>query len=352
MSRISTKELVARLEKGKTIAAVVLLGEQPYLRDACRAHLIDRFVPAASRTWGVSRYSAERGETRAALEQAQTLPMLSPQQIVFLEDAEAIEKLGEKSRESAIEQLDSYLANPAPFTVLVVEARGLDQRMKLAKLLAEKSLVVEVNLTEDPAERQGVTVALAKAIAKEQCVEFEEGAAEDLAEFVAADLMLLKTEIDKLATYAGERKVIRRQDISTMVISGKTTTVWELANMLAARKQKDALEFLNRLLRDGEEPLPMLGAMTWMYRKLIEASEVKGMPTGWQVARTLGMRPEQAELALQNSRKIPRARLLNGLRALQRADDLLKRRGEDARAVMEFLLTELTAPTATRSVNR
>ena len=343
MARVSPEELLARLEKGKPIFALLLLGEERYLRDACRAQLIERFVPEASRTWGVSRYSAERGETHAALEQAQTLPMLSPLQVVFLEDGEAIEKLGEKNRDQAVGLLEDYLGNPAPFTVLVVEATGLDQRMKLAKLLMEETLVVEVGIGEDAEDRQAAAVALARAIGKEQGVEFEQGAAEDLAEFVAADLMRLKTEIDKLATFAGARKLIRRADVSAIVVSEKTTTVWELADMLASRQSKMALEFLDRLLRDGEEPLPMLGAMAWMYRKLIEASEIQGAANGWQAARQLGMRPEQAELALQNARKIPKARLLDGLRALQEADDRLKGGVEDARAVMEFLVTNLAA---------
>jgi len=290
----------------------------------------------------VSRYSADRGETQAALEQAQTLPMLARLQIVFLEDAEAIEKFGEKNREEAVAQLEAYLEDPAPFTVFVAEATGLDQRMKLGKLLAEKTLVVECGLGESLNERQAAAVALARAIAKEEDVGFEKGAAEDLAEFVAADLLRLKTEIDKLTTYAAERKMIRREDVSALVVSEKTTTVWELADMLASRQSKKALEFLDRLLRDGEEPLPMLGAMTWMYRKLIEASEVRGVANGWQAARALGMRPEQAELALQSARKIPKARLLAGLGALQRADDRLKGGREDARTVMEFLVTELT----------
>jgi DNA polymerase-3 subunit delta len=347
MARVSTDELPARLQKGKPIAALLLLGEETYLRDMCRGQLIEKFVPEAARTWAVSRYSADRGETQDALEQAQTLPMLSPQQVVFLEDVEEIEKLGEKNRDAAVEQLEAYLGNPAPFTMLVLEATALDQRMKLAKLLVEKTLVVDVGLGENAADRQLAAVALARTIAREQKVEFENGAAEDLAEFVAADLMRLKTEIEKLSTYAGERKLIRRQDVSAMVISEKTTTVWELADMLASRQQKKALEFLDRLLRDGEEPLPMLGAMTWMYRKLIEASEVRGVSNGWQAARALGMRPEQAELALQNARKISKPRLLDGLRALQMADDRLKRGGEDARAVMEFLVTELTGKSET-----
>src|SRR6266566_4281403 len=96
MTRISANELLSRLEKGKAIPAILLLGEEPYLRDRCRALLMERYVPDAARPWAVSRYSADRRETQAALEQAQTMAMLSPVQLVFLEDAEAIESLGEK----------------------------------------------------------------------------------------------------------------------------------------------------------------------------------------------------------------------------------------------------------------
>ena len=346
MARILPGELLGRLEKGKPVPAILLLGEEVYLRDACREQLIERFVPEASRTWAVSRYAADRGETQAALDQAQTMAMLSPQQVVFLDDAEAIEKLGEKNRDEAVAQLDAYWQDPAPVTVLVVEAPALDQRMKLGKLLAEKALVVECGLGDNAGERQVAAVAVARAIAKEQGVEFEKGAAEDLAEFVAADLMRLKTEIDKLATYAAEKRIIARADVSALVISEKTTTVWELADLLASRQPRKALEFLDRLLRGGDEPLQMLGAMAWMYRKLIEASEVKGVTNGWQAARALGMRAEQAELALQNARKISKPRLLAGLHALRNADDQLKGSGAEPRTVMEFLVAQLTSEEA------
>ena len=342
MARISANALLSRLGKGKPIPAILLLGEEPYLRDSCRALLLERYVPDAARPWAVSRYSADRGDTQAALEQAQTMAMLSPVQVVFLEDAEAIESLGEKSRDDAVERVSAYLKDPAPFTVLVIEAVQLDQRMRWGKLLTEKALVVECGLGENLDERQAAAVALARAMAKEQGIEFEPGAAEDLAEFVAADLMRLRAEIDKLATFAAGRKQVRREDIRALVVSEKTTTVWELADMLASGQGKKALGFLDRLLREGEQPLQMLGAITWMYRKLIEASELSGVTNGWQAARALGMRPEQAVLALESARRIPKARLLAGLGALRRADDRLKSGREDARAVMEFLVTELT----------
>ena len=343
MPSIGPEALLARLKKGKPIPALLLLGEETYLRDSCRAALIDAFVSEAARTWAISRFSADRGEVQSALDQAQTLPMLSPQQVVFLEEAESIEEFSDKKREDAVKQLEAYLADPASFTVLVVEAAHLDQRMRLGKILAEKALVVQVGLGDNQDQRNAAAVALARSLAREQGIDFERGAAEDLAESVAADLQRLKTEIEKLATYLGDRKTIRREDVALMVISEKAATVWELADFLAARRSKPALEFLERLLRDGDEPLSILGALAWMYRKLIEASEVTNT---WQAARTLQMPPAKAELAVRNARQISKPRLLAGLRALQRADDRLKSGEKDARAVMEFLITELTASDA------
>ncbi|MGB7467116.1 MAG: DNA polymerase III subunit delta [Candidatus Acidiferrum sp.] len=343
MARVSLEEFKEKLAKGNPVPAVLLCGDQPFLRDACRAQLIEKFVPEAARTWAVSRFSAGRGETQAALDQAQAMPMLSQQQVVFLEDAESIEDLGEKNREATVEAMEEYLKNPAPFTILVMEAAKLDMRMQLGKKLAEYSLVVEVGLGENADERMAASVMLAKTLAKEQGVEFAKGAAEDLAAFVSGDLMRLKTEVDKLTTFAGERKVVQREDVSLLVISEKTTTIWAVADLLATRQPKKALEFIERLLREGEEPVAMIGGMAWMYRKLIEASEVSGATNGWQAARALGMRPEQAELALQCARRISKERLLDGLTALQEADDQLKGGGsKEPRIVMEFLIWRLT----------
>ena len=213
--------------------------------------------------------------------------------------------------------------------------------MKLAKLLAEKTLVVEVGLGEDPEQRLATAVTLAQVLAGEEKVEFESGAAEDLAEFVGCGFAASADgdhEAGDLCRRAQADSPARCQRAGHF---GKDDDGLGVGGLLASRQPKKALEFLGRLLRDGEEPLQMLGALTWMYRKLIEASEVKGIANGWQAARALGMRPEQAELALQSARKIGKARLLTGLRALQVADSRLKGGADDPQAVMEFLLVEL-----------
>ena len=53
------------------------------------------------------------------------------------------------------------------------------------------------------------------------------------------------------------------------------------------------------------------------------------------------MRADTAELALRQSRKIPRRQLVAGLRALYEADNQIKL-GADDRLVLEFLAARLT----------
>jgi len=66
------------------------------------------------------------------------MAMLSPQQVVFLEDAEAIEKLGEKNRDEAVAQLGAYFDDPAPFTVLVVGSDGTGSADEIGQAAGRK----------------------------------------------------------------------------------------------------------------------------------------------------------------------------------------------------------------------
>ena len=346
MSSLSPEQLLDRLAKGKPIPGILLLGNESYLRELCRRNISDRYVEAGVRDWGITQFSADDDSVSTILAQAQSLPMLAPQQVIFVRDVDAWERLGDDSRDALVKQLSQYLDNPAPFSVLVFEAGALDQRMRLAKMFAEKTVVVGVELSDKPEERARLAAPLALEMARELKVELEREAAAELAEILNGDLAAIHTELEKLATYVGERRRITRADIELLVVSARKYSVWELADMLATRRPSVALEFLDSLLREGEHPASLLGALAWMYRKLLEAQELPAGVQGWQAASRLHMQAKTAEMAVSQSRKFPRTQLTNGLAALYEADSRLKSGGASQRAVMEFLVARLasTAP--------
>jgi DNA polymerase III subunit delta len=343
MGAVSTSELLARLAKGKPVPGILLLGGDSYLRELCRRKIIEAYVPENSRDWGVKRFSASDDDLSGILGQAQTLPMLAAQQVIFVSGAESWERLGEESRDALVQELSDYLSNPAPFSILVLEAEALDQRMRLAKTLSEKTVSVSVSLSEKVEERIPLAVPISLDMARELGVVLERDAAEELCELLNGELAAIRTEIEKLAAYAGERRKISRADVDLLVVSERKYEVWDLADMLAARQPARAMEFLDSLLRNGEQAVALLGGLAWMYRKLLEAQELPAGTNGWQAAGRLKMRAEKAELAVRQSRKFSRAQLAKGLEALYEADSRLKSGGWSQRAVMEFLVARLAA---------
>jgi DNA polymerase-3 subunit delta len=205
---------------------------------------------------------------------------------------------------------------------------------------------VQAALSDNPEVRARMVSEMAQQMAGELGVELEAEAAADLADLVNGELTRARTELEKLAAYVGERKRITPADVDLLVVSEKKYSVWQLADMLAGRQRDRALEFLSGVLREGEEPAGIVGALVWMYRKLIQAQELPRNISVWDATRQLGIRKDTAETALRQARRIPREQLLSGLRALYDADSGLKSGAFDRRAILEFLLASLTASPA------
>jgi DNA polymerase III subunit delta len=343
MPTIAAESLASELRKRKAGLCLLILGKDTYLRDVFRKQAIETSIDPATRDWALSRYSANEGEFANALAQARTVPMLAQRQVVIVSEIEALEEMPDEKRDAETKDLAEYLANPAPFTVLVLEAGHLDQRTKFAKMLVEGALVLAAGLPEDPQERARVSAGLATRMAGELNTSMDHDVAEELAELCNCDLGAMRSEIDKLATYAGAGRPIQRADIEALVVSERKYSVWELAEVLAMRQRSRAFHFLTNVLDQGEAAPALIGTMAWMFRKLIEAQSLSPRTSPYEAAGRLGMRAATAGMALQYARKIPRRQLVQGLRTLYDADSWLKGGATDDRAVMEFVVAQLTA---------
>ena len=94
-----------------------------------------------------------------------------------------------------------------------------------------------------------------------------------LAALVGGNLRLLDGEIDKLATYARGR-TIERDDVEALVSQAKETSIFELVDAVATRRQGPAMQALERLLTQGAPP-PV--TMTMLARQLRLMTHVKAL---------------------------------------------------------------------------
>lgn len=312
MPAASPDKLIQQLPHGKLPAAIVLEGTDHYLREMCRNKIIEVVVPEAARDWAITRVSARDTSWDEILDLAQMRPMLAERQVLIIDGAEHVEKLGEKSRESVLAAIENYLTSPAPFTVLVIEAAILDGRQKFSKMLHGHKNALVVSLTIGPESAS----LLAMQMARDLKTEIDRDAAALLAEIMNGEPARIRIELEKLSTYAMGRRIVTA-DVEHLVVAARKNTIWQLAEMLANRQRGPALAFLSNLLREGEQPAALVGALAWRYRTLIESS---------------------------NS-QFARKTLLAGLADLAEADSQFKSANPNPRATMEFLIVRLTSPT-------
>ncbi|MGH9775564.1 MAG: DNA polymerase III subunit delta [Candidatus Acidiferrales bacterium] len=334
----SLKRFEKLLESGKTVPALALVGSDYYWRELCRTKVVERFVPVAAREWAVAQFSAADSGWEDIFQRAQTLPMLSACQVLILRDAEALAELDEGAAKEVVAAFEKYFADPAPFSILLIEAAQMDKRRSLFKLLEKKALVVQLDAGDAPAAELAVTIA------KELGAEFDREAASLLSSLLNGEMGRMRMELEKLATYVGDRHRITAADVEALVVSARQYTVWQLADMLAMRRRDAALAFLDTLLRNGEPPPMIVGALAYRFRKLLEAQELPAGIQSFEAARLLGMYRDSAELTLSVCRKISRDTLLRGIVTLAEADSRLKSGIPDPRAMMAFLVAELTSP--------
>jgi len=340
MAEMKLDRMLDSIAQGKWVPAILLLGTDVYLRDLCRRKIVEAYVDESAREWAVTRLSARETGWDEVIAIAQTPPMLSKLQVVVVDNVASVEKLGEKAREQATAALGQYFESPATFTVLLLEATAIDGRQRFSKVLYEKAIVVELTIGNKSA------ASLAAQMAGDLGAEMEPDAAGLLADIVNLEPARMHIEIGKLATYVGKRAKITTKDVETLVVAARRNTVWQFTEMLANGARGAALEFLNNLLREGDDPIATIGALAWTYRKLIQARDLPPRFSGFQAARELGINPQAAEAAVRQAHRLSKSALLGGLVALAEVDSQLKAANPNPNATMEFLVARLTSSAA------
>ncbi len=255
--------------------------------------------------------------------------------------------------------LENILEQGLPaWTFLLLTASEVDRRKRLYKRLDELDAVFYLGLERDRAGN----------VTRENLLEFinqrmcESGktadtqAREMIIQRSAADLRSLSHELEKLFLYAGERPGLRAQDVETVFIDHGEGWVFDLTRAIGERNPSAALSQLARLMRHGQHPLRLLGAMAVEARRLLAARQLldgelrgrwrRGMsyPQFQQQVLAHGAgaqltRNSYADyMCLVRAERLSMTELCRYMSGIHDADFRLKSSGNNPRVVMERLI--------------
>jgi DNA polymerase-3 subunit delta len=267
------EEFNRAVEKGELGPLFLLYGDEPYLVERGVKKLLERAVDPGFRDFNLNVFYGNEVKGDEVFGAAQTLPMFAELRVVL------VKKGGELSA-GAMEILLSYLQDPSPTTCLILQAEKIDGRKKFFMEFKKRGEVVEFKRPYEnqlgPYVRDEVRAAGKK---------IDGAAAELLAYLVGNNLQELVSQIEKLCIYCGKQEVIGVAEVKAIVSDTKVESVFEFTDALGSKDLAKALRMLTTLLRDGEVPLRILGAVARHYRQL------------WQVRELLDRKIPSADLA-------------------------------------------------------
>ena len=259
--------------------------------------------------------------------------------------------------------LDAALARGfPPGRVLVIAAGKVDGRLPLVKKLAAAGRRVTTALEKEgqwDAQRLVLGPVL-EALLLGTGRRVDRAGEARLAELVGEDARALASEVQKLCSYVGDRKVIGAADVEAVVTRVAADPFFALGSAVEGRDLAGALGVLDRSVADGASPFMLLGSLASTVRRLLAERERGRRAAGerrlgsyaeWQAlvlpaipAEELGTKkPYGFWMKYQAAARFSRGELLDALAGLAEADVAMKS-GQDGRVRLERVLLGLLAP--------
>ena len=392
-----TDRFLAELHTPNLRPGYVLIGDEAFLYQRCRAGILKALAPPDQRDFCLHDLDLADTTVFEALDLAQTPSLMVPFQVIFVRSLKTLYGRGAKKEEFAA--IDAYFKRPNPQALLIFVADHLSIPTDLRRMdfqdkerfdrirdtlgewcgLIELARVDETDAArwlQDSAPARGVTIT--------------PDAARELVDALGADMMLIASDFEKLALYAQGKQLalasssLRDQtegyaftrantppeenkgfspgaepgiplpqitlgDVETMVLAAKQRSLYELTDAISRRDRPQALALLHGLLNasDGGEDsaighLYML-ARTFRQMLIILEKNVRDSRAIWSVLwQGFRMPPFAAEDLIRQARRYrSRADLTRALRLIARTDLEIRSSPPDKRLVLERLVLAL-----------
>jgi DNA polymerase-3 subunit delta len=213
------------------------------------------------------RFDLEDTGWRDIVDSARAMPFFfSPWRLIVVEASKAAQAELTADEEAVLKE---FFADPTPKTVLLMLYAGkLGKTKPLYQLFDELPESLASIKEMGPLKAAGL-MGWADRKATELGKRINSEAVEQLMEIVGGDLQQLDTEMEKLAAYVGDKKMIEAADVQAVTDGSRDYKGYDLTDALEKGDTAQALVILNREMPEGARGEPMLGTLAAFFRDIL-----------------------------------------------------------------------------------
>jgi DNA polymerase-3 subunit delta len=248
--------------RAKVQPVYVLAGDEDFLKRQAIQTIRNLVFGSNDDQFGLSTYAGDTAVFATVRNELETTPFLGSRRLVIVEGADPFVT---KHRDA----LEKYVAAPAASGVLVLEVKSWPSNTRLAKLMNDASTIV----CKAPMAAKLPEWCVRWTAARHQ-KELAGAAARLLVELVGPEMGLLEQELAKLAVYVGKAPRISTADVDQLVGKSRAENIFKIFDAIGAGDAGEALSILDRLFDKGEDPMAILGGVSWAVRRLAQVARL------------------------------------------------------------------------------
>jgi DNA polymerase-3 subunit delta len=318
----------------KHASVCVIAGKDSALVDVECDKLIAELLQPHQRATGLFNVNPKEVSAVEVFDELRTLPFLADKRVAVIRGAD---KFISENREL----LEKYFDNPSPTGILVLTVDNWASRTRLARKLPKVGkLITVVPPKFGQLHRRLIDYAAdahSKRLAKE--------AAQFLNEICGDELPMLYSEVDKLALYAGDSKVITAQHVEKLVGHNRLFNIFTVIDaclegepVIAVNRLRSAFE------QDRSAEYRVIGGLAFHFRLLFRAKVLleQGMRSD-EIIKRLGIRGNR-DAFFRQLRKMSLRQIGEVLQQLADMDYAVKTGRTDAKVAVEQLVLQMARP--------
>lgn len=247
--------ITKNIKAGNIAPVYFFMGEEAYYIDKLSEFIDDTILTEDEKSFNQMTLYGRDVSMQEILSNAKRFPLMAEKQVIIVKEAQELAR--------TIDQLDSYLENPQPTTVLVFcyKYKTLDKRKKVYKLLQKNGVIFESKKL-----REYQIEPWLKRIITGKGYQIEPKASAMLVEFLGTDLAKISNEVDKLTIILPKGSLITADIIEQNIGISKDFNNFELIKAIVDRNSINAYKIVKHFaLNPRSNPLVLTLGLVYSY---------------------------------------------------------------------------------------
>lgn len=310
----------------------LMWGEEEFLRDYYRNALIDKVLDKDFADFNFKQYTTKKCDANEIEAFFASYPFMSEKKIVYIKDSGLMQKASESDKKF----WQKFLKELPDFAMVVFSEKSVDKRNGIYKLIN-----AEFTCDEFPLQKRADLISWIIRYCASHEKNISNECADYLIECCSESMYILKAEIDKLANYKRNAKIITREDIDDCACKIPESRVFKMIDDILEGKIKEAGEKLGELKLLKEEPIALCGAVFSKYSLFRKEKLLSKTMSAKEIASKTGQKDFFVNLHLKQISKISLEHLDEVINCCQRLDYRIKSGQSDPWTEFEILFATM-----------